>query len=73
MIARYYLRRAGIGINSSLNLVGIKYNLHRGLHIKMYYGYVNALMEKAHGNYRKTVAVLNFIPSTLLAASAKTP
>ena len=71
--SRRLLQKAGIGINSSENLVAIKYNLHRVLHTKAYYMAVDSLMQKANGKYSSTVAVLNFIKKVLLIASQNTP
>ena len=74
-IARDLLKhnKVKIGINSSLNLVKIKYNLHRHLHRNSYYDAVNRLLSRARGSYKKTKAVLNYIRAVLLAASKVTP
>ena len=62
-----------ISVQSSLNKVSIKYNLHRHLHTDAYYIAVHTLLKKAEGSYAKTTKTLTFIKALLLAASSKTP
>ena len=71
--SRELLRRVGIGINSSYNLVSIKYNLHRHLHTKAYYTAVYRFLKRAEGSRPKTVLVLNVIKKSLQAASNACP
>ncbi len=63
----------GITINSSHNLVDIKYNLHRHLHTNAYYKAVYNFLNKARGSYKKVVIVLNVIKKALQAASNACP
>ena len=42
--SKEYLRKVGIGINSYRNIVRIKTGLHRRLHTKAYYEYVNLMV-----------------------------
>ncbi|MFR6562842.1 MAG: hypothetical protein ACLUR5_13610 [Eubacterium ventriosum] len=62
-----------ISVQSSLNKVSIKYNLHRHLHTDAYYIVVHTLLKKAEGSYAKTTKTLTFIKALLLGASSKTP
>lgn len=47
-LARDILRRVGIGINSSANLILIKTSLHRRLHTNDYYGLANSMVISAY-------------------------
>ena len=69
--SRYLLCCAGVGINSSYNLVRIRYNLHKHLHTAAYYAAVDTLVSAANGYYYKTIRVLKFIKTVLNIASAK--
>ena len=71
--SRKILKAVGIGINSSHNLVDIKYNLHRHLHTKAYYRSVYDFLNRARGSYGKIVLVLNVIKKALQAASRVCP
>lgn len=46
--ARHVLEDVGIGINSSENLMIIKYGLHRRLHTDTYYGWANSVVISAY-------------------------
>lgn len=70
---RLLLKKVNISVQSSLNKVSIKYNLHRHLHADAYYIAVHTLLKKAEGSYAKTTKTLTFIKALLLAASSKTP
>ncbi|RHA73372.1 hypothetical protein DW918_12925 [Eubacterium ventriosum] len=70
---RLLLKKVNISVQSSLNKVSIKYNLHRHLHTDAYYIAVHTLLKKAEGSYAKTTKTLTFIKALLLAASLKTP
>ena len=72
-VARKILGKAGIGINSSQNLVSIKYNLHRHLHRNTYYDSVTSLMKKTNGVYKKVVITLASIKTVLKCFSIVTP
>ena len=71
--SRQLINRVGIGVNSSHNLVDIKYNLHRHLHTSAYYKAVYKFLKRAEGSYAKTVLVLNVIKKALQAASNACP
>ena len=71
--SRKLIANVGIGINSTYNLVDIKYNLHRYLHTNAYYKAVHEFLKRAKGSYRKTVLVLNVIKKALQAASKVCP
>ena len=70
---RLLLKKVSISVQSSLNKVSIKYNLHGHLHTDAYYIAVHTLLKKAEGSYAKTTKTLTFIKALLLAASSKMP
>lgn len=71
--SRKLLYEVVIGINSSYNLVDIKYKLHRHLHTNAYYKAVYQFLKRVEGSYKKTVHVLNVIKKALQAASKACP
>ena len=71
--SRALINKVGIGVNSSVNLVDIKYNLHRHLHTSAYYKAVYNFLKRAEGSYKKTVLVLTVIKKALQAASKACP
>ena len=71
--SRQLIKRVGINVNDSHNIVHIKYNLHRHLHTSAYYKAVYKFLKRAEGSYAKTVLVLNVIKKALQAASNKCP
>ena len=71
--SRDILRGVGIGINSSYNLVDIKYNLHKVLHTNAYYKSVYEFLNRVRGSYRKVVLALNAIKTALQTASKACP
>ena len=68
-MSRTLLKNVKIGVNDSVNLVRIKYNLHRHLHTNEYYKSVYCFLKPAAGSYKKIVTVLNVIRAALTAAS----
>ena len=71
--SRALIKKVKIGINSSYNLVDIKYNLHRHLHTNAYYKAVYKFLKRVRGSYKKTILVLNLIKKGLEAASKSCP
>lgn len=71
--SRELLKSVKIGVNSTHNLVDIKYNLHRHLHTETYYKAVYNFLKRAKGSYNKTVLVLKVIKKALQAASNVCP
>ena len=71
--SRILITSVGIGVNSTHNLVNIKYNLHRHLHTAAYFKAVYKFLKRAEGSYAKTVLVLNVIKKALQAASNACP
>lgn len=71
--SRKLLQKANIGINSTYNLVYIKYRLHRCMHTKVYHDKVYRLLSKGKGERKKTIAILKYIKELLLAANKQIP
>ena len=75
--ARDVLSRVGIKVNDPINLVSLRYNLHRHLHTKRYYYSVNSLLtsavRKSANRYLAVKRSLNYIRLALLAASRSVP
>ena len=71
--SREILYEVGLNVNSSCNLVDIKYNLHRHLHTDAYYKAVYEFLKRAKGSYKKINLVLAVIKKALQAASSVCP
>ena len=71
--SRKLLQKANIEINSTYNLVYVKYRLHRCMHTKVYHDKVYRLLSKGKGERKKTIAILKYIKELLLAANKQIP
>lgn len=71
--SRKLLQKANIGINSTFNLVYVKYRLHRCMHTNVYHDKVYRLLSKGKGERKKTIAILKYIKELLLAANKQIP
>lgn len=71
--SRKLLQKANIEINSTYNLVCVKYRLHRCMHTKVYHDKVYRLLSKSEGERKKTIAILKYIKELLLAANKQIP
>ena len=71
--SRKLLQKANIGINSTYNLVYVKYRLHRCMHTKVYHDKVYRLLSKGKGERKKTIAILKYIKELLLATNKQIP
>lgn len=68
-VAQDMLGMAQISINDPLNLVPVRYYLHKHLHTDLYYFTVNNFMKSTGGNRRKVIAVLDYLRAVILFAS----
>ena len=68
--ARNILKKVGIGIQDTRNKVLIKYNLHKRLHTKDYYSYVNTTMETAYNSGKNKSERLSLVEGALAAIKA---
>lgn len=71
--SRKLLQKANIEINSTYNLVCVKYRLHRCMHTKVYHDKVYRLLSNSEGERKKTIAILKYIKELLLAADKQIP
>lgn len=71
--SRKLLQKANIEINSTYNLVYVKYRHHRCMHTKVYHVKVYRLLGKGKGERKKTIAILKYIKELLLAANKQIP
>ena len=71
--SRKLLQKANIGINSTYNLVYVKYRLRRCMHTNVYHDKVYRLLSKGKGERKKTIAILKYIKELLLAANKQIP
>lgn len=62
-----------ISVNDRVNLVSIKYNLHKHIHNTLYHIAVYAMLKSVEGSREKTISALNLIKEALLAASDLCP
>ena len=69
LAAQKILSEAQISINDPLNLVPVRYYLHKHLHTDLYYFTVNNFMKSTGGNRRKVIAVLDYLRAVILFAS----
>jgi hypothetical protein len=67
------INRVGIFVNDSINLVYIKYNLHKHIHTNLYHDIVYELLLLGKNSYKKTYEILGYMKNVLRAASDATP